>query len=85
MKTSDRRRAGRARTSSTATWAIIFGGSGVAGGFSDFFESLFGGRRAHGRRGAGFAMRGQDVEAEIPLTLEEAHRGVKRSITLQVS
>ena len=28
-------------------------------------------------------MRGQDVEAEIALTLEEAHRGVKRSITLQ--
>ena len=33
--------------------------------------------------GAGFAMRGQDVEAEIALTLEEAHRGVKRTITLQ--
>ena len=29
-------------------------------------------------------MRGQDVEAEIALTLEEAHRGVKRNITLQV-
>ena len=36
------------------------------------------------RGGAGFAMRGQDVEAEIALTLEEAHRGVKRNITLQV-
>jgi len=50
----------------------LFGSSRSAGGFSDFFESLFGGRRA-GRRGAGFAMRGQDVQAEIPLTLEEAH------------
>ena len=40
---------------------------------------------AAARRGAGFAMRGQDVEAEIPLTLEEAHRGVKRTITLQVT
>jgi DnaJ-class molecular chaperone len=30
-------------------------------------------------------MRGQDVEAEITLTLEEAHRGGTRSITLQVS
>jgi DnaJ-class molecular chaperone len=62
----------------------IFGGGRGAGGFSDFFESLFGGRRG-ARRGAGFAMRGQDVEAEIPLTLEEAHRGVRRSINLQVS
>jgi curved DNA-binding protein len=63
----------------------IFGGGRSAGGFSDFFESLFGGGRRTGRRGADFAMRGQDVEAEIPLTLEEAHRGVKRTITLQVT
>ena len=62
----------------------LFGGGRGASGFSDFFESLFGGRRGT-RRGAGFAMRGQDVEAEIPLTLEEAHRGVRRTITLQVT
>ena len=62
----------------------LFGSGRGASGFSDFFESLFGGRRGP-RRGAGFAMRGQDVEAEIPLTLEEAHRGVKRTITLQVT
>src|SRR5258705_1207931 len=62
----------------------LFGGGFGGGGFSDFFESLFGGRRA-GRRGAGFAMRGQDVEADIALTLEEAHRGVKRSVTLQLT
>src|SRR5882724_5523586 len=52
----------------------IFGSGRGAGGFSDFFESMFGGARA-GRAGAGFRMRGQDVEAEIPLTIEEAHRG----------
>jgi DnaJ-class molecular chaperone len=62
----------------------MFGGGG-ASGFSDFFETLFGGRRGGSRRGAGFAMRGQDVEAEIPLTLEEAHRGGRRNITLQVT
>jgi len=28
-------------------------------------------------------MRGSDIEAEIPLTLEEAHHGIRRSITLQ--
>ncbi len=52
-------------------------GAGGAGDFSDFFESLFGRR---GRRGGGFRMRGQDVEAEIALTLEEAHRGGTRTI-----
>jgi DnaJ-class molecular chaperone len=61
-----------------------FGQGRGAGGFSDFFESLFGARRG-ARAGAGFRMRGQDIEAEIPLTLEEAHRGVTRSITLQVT
>jgi curved DNA-binding protein len=60
----------------------LFGGGRGQSGFSDFFESLFGGRRG-ARGGAGFAMRGQDIEAEMALTLEEAHRGVKRSITLQ--
>jgi DnaJ-class molecular chaperone len=61
----------------------VFGGRG-ASGFSDFFETLFGGRRSP-RAGSGFAMRGQDVEAEIALALEEAHRGGKRNIGLQVT
>jgi DnaJ-class molecular chaperone len=62
----------------------FFGGGGGAGGFSDFFETLFGGRRG-ARGGQGFAMRGNDIEAEIALTLEEAHRGGSRSVTLQSS
>ena len=60
------------------------GGRGGPSAFSDFFETLFGGR--HGARaGPGFAMRGQDVEAEISLTLEEAHRGASRALTLQAT
>ncbi|HKX27964.1 MAG TPA: J domain-containing protein [Blastocatellia bacterium] len=63
----------------------IFGeGRGGSRGFSDFFESLFGGGRG-ARAGAGFAMRGLDVEAEISLALEEAHRGVTRTITLEAA
>ena len=58
----------------TGDMGDIFGGAGGSG-FSDFFESLFGGRRAGARAGAGFAMRGRDVEA--------AHRGGSRSVTLQ--
>jgi curved DNA-binding protein len=57
----------------------VFGGDRSSGGFSDFFKSLFGNRRGT-RAGAGFQMRGQDVEAEIALTLEEAHCGGTRSI-----
>lgn len=60
----------------------FFGGARGQGGFSDFFESLFGGRRT--RAGQGFSVRGEDAEAEITLTLEEAHRGIKRNIALDV-
>jgi curved DNA-binding protein len=52
-------------------------------GFSQFFESLFGGHRG-ARAGAAFRMRGEDVDAEIKLTLEEAHHGAVRSISLQL-
>ena len=61
-----------------------FGGTRSASDFSDFFESLFGGRGS-ARSSADFRMPAQDIEAEISLTLEEAHRGVKRNITLQSS
>jgi curved DNA-binding protein len=68
----------------------VFSGGG-AGGFSDFFETLFGG--AGGRRGArgfswstggGFqgAARGGDVESEVVLGLEEAHRGTRRAVRI---
>lgn len=61
----------------------LFGGSG-RGGFSDFFETLFGARRGS-RAGAGFAMRGQDTEADLDLSLEEAHGGGVRTLTLQTA
>ena len=66
------------------------------GGFSDFFETLFGGGARAGRRpggrgfaqedlfggGARFRAKGQDVEADLELTLEEAFRGGSKPITL---
>ena len=63
-----------------------FGGTG----FSDFFEQFFGGRGGAGtggfdRRG-GAAQQGEqgnDVEADLMVTLEEATRGAIRSITLR--
>ncbi|WP_066913479.1 DnaJ C-terminal domain-containing protein [Millisia brevis] len=72
-----------------------FGGPGQGGAqfdfgdggadFSDFFESMFGGRAAAGggARRAGYAsmpMRGPDYEATLDLTLEEAAAGGKRPL-----
>lgn len=39
--------------------------------FSDFFNSVFGGGFGAQRRGGAFAMRGQDIEIEMPIFLEE--------------
>lgn len=61
-----------------------FGGTG----FSDFFERFFGGRGGSSRRGGygdGEPTRGQDVEADIMVTLEEALEGGVRPITLRRS
>ncbi|MEW6299872.1 MAG: DnaJ C-terminal domain-containing protein [Thermodesulfobacteriota bacterium] len=68
-----------------------FGGFPGGGGFSDFFEMLFGeglGGFARGRRTAGpgvreWSMRGQDQEAEITVTLEDAYRGATKTVALQ--
>jgi len=70
-----------------------FEGFEGTGGFSDFFESLFGGRSARGRTGGkgGFGrtaterpMRGGDIESEMDLALEEAAQRTKRRIRLQL-
>jgi curved DNA-binding protein len=58
-------------------------------GFSDFFEQLFGGARRRGGRGfMGYdfeepPMHGQDVEADILVTLEEALHGSTRQISFR--
>jgi len=57
-------------------------------GFSDFFEMLFGGptngRGRSGRMSAwSRAAPGQDQEAEITISLEEAHRGARKTLSLQ--
>jgi curved DNA-binding protein len=63
-----------------------FGGTG----FSDFFEQLFGAKAGHStpwtdrEEFASFSERGQDVEADILVSLEEAIKGSIRSISLQL-
>jgi curved DNA-binding protein len=52
--------------------------------FSDFFESLFGGRgRRGGRTHREFRMRGEDHHARVAVDLEDTYTGAQRSITLR--
>jgi DnaJ-class molecular chaperone len=60
------------------------GGAGGGAGF-DIFEEMFG-RATGGRTGRGRRReRGQDVEAQLELSLEEAHRGGRRTLQLQAA
>jgi curved DNA-binding protein len=53
------------------------------GRFSDFFASLFGRPPGRGERGSvRVTMAGSDVEAELPVMLEDLLRGGRRGITL---
>lgn len=55
--------------------------------FSDFFESLFGGGRRRSGSGARGPTRadGEDINARITVSLEEAFRGTTRKLTLDTS
>ena len=51
----------------------ILGGGGT---FSDFFQNIFGGGfQQYGRQKSGFALRGQDLQAELTIPLEDAFSG----------
>jgi curved DNA-binding protein len=64
------------------------GGARAFSGFSDFFDGLYGesGGGGFGTRGgaARGPRRGQDVEAEISISLEDAVRGGEKRLTLMV-
>jgi curved DNA-binding protein len=80
----------RARSSGAADFSDFefqFGGTG----FSDFFEQVFGAQAGRHRTWeddaeafAPFSERGQDVEADILVSLEEALQGSVRPISLQL-
>lgn len=58
------------------------GGFGGGGDYSDFFESMFGGRstRGGGRRSTQF--KGQDFNAELHLDLKDVYTTHKRTLTI---
>lgn len=79
-------RGGGARPGGGGGVEFEFGGTG----FSDFFEQMFGGGRRGGGQGFGGyggyeepAQRGEDVEADIMVTLEEAFHGSTRQISFR--
>lgn len=55
-----------------------------SGEFSDFFESIFGGRGQGPRADAGFHGRGQDVEIEMPIFLEDTLATESKKIGYQL-
>jgi len=63
------------------------GGAGDHQGFSDFFETLFGGGRAGPgafREGFGGSSKGEDVNARIAIPLEDAFHGATRQLSIEV-
>jgi curved DNA-binding protein len=58
-------------------------GGGDGGGFSDFFESLFGGRGGAGPRAQRGPMRGNDVRAAVEIDLRTAYAGGKQRLGLR--
>jgi curved DNA-binding protein len=78
--------AGGFRSVSPEEMADLFGGGGESP-FSDFFATFFGGGAEPGGKGGrrargGRPRRGQDVEAQAELTLEEAFSGTTRRVML---
>lgn len=71
------------RHSGPAGYDFQFDGTG----FSDFFEQFFGARAAPSGQSShdfrDFSERGQDIEADLMVTLEEAFHGATRPISLR--
>ena len=57
--------------------------TGTSPGGFDIFEEMFGGGFGRGR--ATRSGRGRDIEAELETSLEEAHRGGRRTLQMQTS
>ncbi|MEO8512852.1 MAG: J domain-containing protein [Ignavibacteria bacterium] len=71
---------GQTYTTDFGDFSSSFGGGG--GGFSDFFEAFFGGagfgggkQKSSGRRQA---LKGQDMQAELQVSLEDAYNGSEK-------
>jgi curved DNA-binding protein len=62
--------------------------TGDGADFSEFFQQFFGPGMGFGsstqRRRPGFSTRGSDIEAELPVTIEEAFHGASKQFTIRL-
>lgn len=70
----------RARQSRSRAQESSWYSGNEGGGFSDFFESMFGSSGGYGGRQARF--RGQDYKSELQLNLEDAYTSHKQTLTV---
>ena len=59
-----------------------FSGFGGGGDYSDFFESMFGGRQSGRQGGRSPQLKGQDFNAELHLHLKDVYTTHKRTLTI---
>jgi len=59
-----------------------YSGGFSEGGYSDFFESMFGGSGFSGGRSGGVKFRGEDYHAELELNLKDVYTTHKRTLTV---
>ncbi|SHM57128.1 DnaJ C-terminal domain-containing protein [Flavobacterium xinjiangense] len=59
-----------------------FSGFGGGGDYSDFFESMFGGRQSGRQGGRSAQFKGQDFNAELHLDLKDVYTTHKRTLTI---
>ncbi|WP_339925277.1 J domain-containing protein [uncultured Cyclobacterium sp.] len=80
QNSSNAGRRGAQQQYSNADFEQAFGG----GGFSDFFDSMFGGAGGGGRRssGSGIKFKGQDLHATLELQLREVLTADKRTLEI---
>ena len=60
-----------------------WGGAGMGGDFSDFFETFFGGGGRQSRGRSAFKQRGEDKNSKLTITLEQAFNGAEVTLQLQ--
>ncbi|HXA02079.1 MAG TPA: J domain-containing protein [Cytophagaceae bacterium] len=68
----------RSYQGNTEDFENIFGG----GAYSDIFENLFGGQKSK-KKSRTYSFAGNDLRAEIEISLEEAYLGVSKTFTLK--
>ena len=71
---------GGARRGQTAEGREYF--SGDEGGFSDFFEQMFGAGAGRGSRAGGAKYRGQDIQATLQLALRDVYQESKQTFSV---